>query len=130
MLALAMVADAALAAQSARAVAESLSAAQLLNLLAGLVVVLLVFFALVFLLKKISGFNGTQRGHMTIIDALHLGTRERLLIVRVTGRHFLLGVSPQGIHALQDLGAELAREDAAPVSEARGNFAHLLSKLR
>ena len=120
------------AADSIRPVAEAVSAGQIINLLGGLVLVLLVFFAVVFLLKRVSGFQGLGKGHMQIVDALHLGSKERLLIVKVDKQHLLIGTSAQGIHPLHVLDGDLSKGEvsAAAGNQAAANFGQLMSRFR
>ena len=120
------------AADKVRPVAEAISVGQVVNLLGGLVLVLLVFFVVVFLLKRVSGFQGLGKGHMKIVDALHLGSKERLLIVKVDKQHLLIGTSAQGIHPLHVIDGELSRTDFVSTSSegAALGFPQLLSKLR
>lgn len=116
--------------ESVRPVAEAIAFSQIVNLLAGLIVVLLAFFALAFLLKRFSGFNGTNRGYMKIVDSMHLGAKERLLIVKVTDKHLLLGVSPQGIHQLCALTDELHETQKPELAGSQATFNQLLSKFK
>ncbi|MFT5133765.1 MAG: flagellar protein FliO/FliZ [Gammaproteobacteria bacterium] len=120
----------AMAAEPVRPVAETVSAGQIINLLAGLVTVLLAFFAVIFLLKRLSGFNGINKGHMRIVDAMHLGTKERIIIVKVANQHLLLGVSPQGIHPLHVLTDDIIEEEKLRPSESQTTFNQLLSKMK
>jgi len=90
---------------------------------------MLVFFVIVFLLKRLSGMNGMNMGHMKIVDALHLGTKERLLIVKVTDKHLLLGVSAQGIHPLHVLDDNISESSDNNAVEPQAAFSQLLSKM-
>lgn len=118
------------AAEATAPVTGSVSVAQIINLLAGLLLVLLTFFAVVYLLKRLAGLNGMNRGHMKIVDAMHLGTKERLLIVKVVDKHILLGVSPRGIHALHVLTEDVVERSDAEDMDPRTPFTQLLAKLK
>ena len=118
------------AAEAAGSVAGAVSASQIVNLLLGLVVVLLAFFAIMFLLKRLSGLNGMNKGHMKIVDAMHLGTKERLLIVKVIDKHILLGISPQGIHPLHVLGDDIVEDNNQNGVEIQAGFSQLLAKMK
>jgi len=82
------------------AVNEDITLTSILNLVAGLVVVLLIFCCLVYLLRRLSGARAISQGNIKIIDALHLSTRERLVLVKVTDVYMLLGISSGNISAL------------------------------
>ncbi len=82
------------------AVNEGITFTSIMNLVAGLVVVLLIFCCLVYLLRRLSGAGAINQGNIKIIDALHLSTRERLVLVKVADVYMLLGVSSGNISAL------------------------------
>ncbi len=117
-----------MAAAPARSATEAVSASQIVSLLAGLVLVLMVFFIIVYLLKRVSGLHGMNKGHMKIVDTMHLGTKERLLIVKVTNEYLLLGISAQGIHPLHVLSDDLIETDGQEQEEPV--FNQLLSKMK
>lgn len=79
---------------------EGITLTNILNLVAGLVVVLLIFCCLVYLLRRLSGAGAINHGNIKIIDALHLSTRERLVLIKVTDVYMLLGISSGNISAL------------------------------
>ncbi len=108
----------------------AVSASQIVNLVAGLVLVLLAFFAVAWLLKRLSGLQGVNKGHMKIVDAMHLGTKERLLIVKVANQNLLLGISPQGIHPLHVFSGDLIDGNIVEHPEAVPGFNQLLSKFK
>ena len=70
------------------------------QVLFGLMAILGLIFALVWLLKKVG--QGTLIGsqHMKIVSALPLGTRERVAIVDIKGKQILLGITPTQISTL------------------------------
>ncbi len=119
-----------MAAEPVKSAVEAVSVSQIINLLAGLALVLLVFFAVVFLLKRVSGFHGMNKGHMKMVDTMHLGTKERLLIVRVNNEYLLLGLSPQGIHPLHVLGDDIVESEGHEQKEAPPAFNQLLSRMK
>ncbi len=82
------------------AVNEGITLTSIMNLVAGLVVVLLIFCCLVYLLRRLSGAGVINQGNIKIIDALHLSTRERLVLVKVADVYMLLGISSGNISAL------------------------------
>ena len=78
------------------------------------------------LMKRIGmpGVNSIKSG-IRISGQCALGGRERLLVVEVDSRRFLLGVSPQGINNLSELEADAAQSDSQEV-EAPRNFSRWL----
>jgi len=112
------------AAGNPEAVMEPLSLTHLLQVLGSLILVLLVFVGLVMLMKRFSGLRGVSGGRLRIIEALPLGTRDRLLLVQLGDKQLLLGQSPGRIQALHVL------EHALPVDDASGADSPFASSLR
>jgi len=118
--------DIAYAGDSVPAQNEAISLGHILNLVSGLIIVLFIFFGIAYLIKRISGINGMNRGHIKVVDALHLGSRERLILVKVTDIYMLLGISSCGIntlHVINELPDDL--EQLSPDIKTR--FRDLLS---
>lgn len=107
--------------------AEIVSVSRVASLVLGLLVVLAVFLLLVLLLKKLSGTRGPGKGNMQLIDTMHLGSKERLVIVRVIDEYLLLGVSAQGINRLEALPADGFNSPGEEAGKASG-FERLLSR--
>ena len=80
---------------------------QLLKMALALLVVLAVVLVLARLLKSMRGYAGSS-DLLEVIGQLPLGTRERLLIVRVDGKRLLLGVSAAGISRLHELSDDVS----------------------
>lgn len=66
-----------------------------------LAVVLLLIFALAWLARRympgVTGKNGQQ---MHVLASLHLGGKERLMLVDIAGTQMVIGVSPNGVQCL------------------------------
>lgn len=79
------------------AMLEPLSAGSMFQVFAGLAAVLLLFFGLVYVLKRMGGFRSSQVGKMHVVDGVSVGTRDRVLLVQVGEKQVLIGVSASGI---------------------------------
>lgn len=79
---------------------EPLSFGSVLQVFAGLIAVLLLFGAVVYVLKRMGGFRSTRAGKLFVVDGLSVGTRDRVLLMQVGEKQILLGVSPSGIAPL------------------------------
>lgn len=76
----------------------------MLQLFAALVFVLIVFFGVIWVLKRFQpGLASAQTGSLRVLASLPLGVRERLLLVQVGEQQLLLGVTPSGISLLHTL---------------------------
>ncbi|MFK8068226.1 MAG: flagellar biosynthetic protein FliO [Gammaproteobacteria bacterium] len=87
----------ALYAEEENAMVEPLSVGSMLQVLAGLTAVLILFYGLVFVIKRMGGFSAGQGGKMRVIDGVSVGTRDRVLLVQVGEKQVLIGVSTSGI---------------------------------
>ena len=76
------------------------SASQLASLIGGLVLILALIYGLSWFVKRFSQGGFMQNPSMKIVSAMPLGTRERLMLVDVGGKHLLLGVTATQINTL------------------------------
>lgn len=76
------------------------SGASLLNLALGLVLILLLIFALAWLARRMGQGGMLTNSHIKVMAAMPLGTRERLLVVDVGGQQLLLGITATQINTL------------------------------
>lgn len=122
---LAMLAFVPAAANAAAPAAEPLAAANLFQLLFGLIVVLVAIGVTAFLLRRL-GRLPQGPGAMRVVAGLSLGARERAVLVQVGDRQILLGVAPGRVQALHVLErpVEVPGPTAGP-----GGFADKLAQL-
>ncbi len=66
----------------------------------GLIFVIALFLASTFLFKRYGNGPMTGRGQLRIVDGLHLGNRERLVLVELKGKQILLAITPGQIKKL------------------------------
>lgn len=71
-----------------------------------LLVVLVVIFGLAWVVRKLNGQLPGQRAGMKIVTSMALGTRERLLVVKVGNEYVLLGTTPNNIHYIKELPSD------------------------
>ncbi len=62
-----------------------------------LILVLALLFALAWLLKRVQTLRGSRAGALRVHAGLPLGAKEKVVWLEAGGKHFLLGVTPQGI---------------------------------
>lgn len=85
----------------------ALGSGQLLSLVGSLVLIVVLIFALAWLMRRFTGFSGTADGHLQILGGLAVGQRERVVLLKVGNRQLLLGVAPGRVNTLQVLDEPL-----------------------
>jgi len=73
---------------------------------------ILMIFALAWLVRRFSGINFTGGQNMTMLSSLALGAKEKVTLVEVNGVQFLLGVTSQSINHLHTFDAEISGNKA------------------
>jgi flagellar protein FliO/FliZ len=105
---------------------EPLALPYLLKLTAGLVLVVLIIFALAWLVKKFNLNQQSQNGLIRIVAGMPIGTRDRILLLEVGEEQILLGLTPGRIEKLHTLSQKLEVVDGQPLSTS---FADKLNRL-
>jgi flagellar protein FliO/FliZ len=77
----------------------------------GLFIVLLIIGAAAWFTRRFGHFQTTAGGALRIIGGLHLGTRERLVVVQVGDEQLLLGVAPGRVSTLHVLAKPMHQEE-------------------
>ncbi|THF65973.1 flagellar biosynthetic protein FliO [Pseudothauera nasutitermitis] len=73
-------------------------------MLFGLTVVLVILFATLWALKRLTVARGTA-GHLKVLGATAVGPRERVVLVELAGKVLVLGVAPGNVRTLHTLEA-------------------------
>lgn len=80
--------------------ANVIGVSEYLKVLLGLVFVIGLFFASTYLYKRYGHGTMPGRGQLRIVDGLHLGNRERLVLVELKSKQILLSVTPGQVRKL------------------------------
>ena len=113
--------------QPPAAVLEPLSSPYLMKLTGGLILVVVVIFALAWLVKK---FNLAQQSHgglIRIVAGVSIGTRDRIVLLQVGEEQILVGLTPGRIEKLHTLAEPLALPGES--SAASASFAEKINRL-
>ena len=103
----------------------------MLRVLAGLALVLVLFFLLLRGVKRLHPGFAAGRADFRVVASLALSTRERLLLVQVGEQQLLLGAVAQGLRCLHVLPQPLASRPPTAVGAAAVTpFAEWLRKAR
>lgn len=85
----------------------------------GLVFVLLMIFGLSWLMRRMTGIQGSK-AHIKILSAVNVGTKERAVLIEVGGEQLLLGVGSGQVSLLHKL--------STPIKIQPANFSESLKK--
>lgn len=84
----------------------------LVSVVLALMFIILVIFVCAWFLRKVTGGGFAGSKVIEVKANQPLGTKERLVIIKVDGRHLLLGVTPNSIQKIEELS-----EDCIPSLE-------------
>ena len=104
-----------------------LNAESLIQVLIALILVVLIIFALSFVLKKFNMLPGGSSGLIKIVDAISLGSKDRLLLVQVGDDQMLISASPGRISKLHKLTASVVPEQISSTENPeKSGFSNIL----
>jgi flagellar protein FliO/FliZ len=98
-----------------------------LQLLLGLAAVLVLLFASLWLLKRLSTPRGEAAGLLRVVAGTAVGARERVVVLEVGGTWLVLGVAPGRVSALAELPRGSLPTGTKPAEE--GDFAGRLRQI-
>ena len=81
-------------------------AEQVLKMVIGLIVVLVVIFVVAWLAKNYMGFSSSSNSSLKSIAGVSVGQKERVVLLQVSDRQILVGVSPGSVNMLYVLDKE------------------------
>ena len=112
---------------------EPIGADVILQLVLSMVLVIGVIILFAWLMRRVGRFSGQTGGTLRILGGLSLGTREKLVLVKVGDTQLLLGVAPGRINKLHVLGTPViedeSKEPGGEQKEATGFSARLKAAL-
>ncbi len=85
---------------------QVISLGGLLQMATGLVLVLLLIFAAAWFAKRFGRFQGVSTDRLRLMGGVHLGNRERIILLQAEDVRLVVGVSPGCIRTLHVLPAE------------------------
>ena len=113
--------------QPSATVLEPLSSPYLLKLTGGLILVVVVIFALAWLVKKFNLAQQSHAGLIKIVAGVSIGTRDRIVLLQVGEEQILVGLTPGRIEKLHTLAEPLALSGESPM--ATTSFAEKINRL-
>jgi|GEM_PF-1871656 len=100
-----------LVAAESETVSQLTPAQSLLPMLGGLMGILVLIFLLAAVLKKFTSLNLVS-GHMKVIDTQNLGSKEKLVIVEIQNKQYVLGVTAHTINPVCELEEPIVKKES------------------
>jgi flagellar biosynthetic protein FliO len=79
-------------------------------------------FSLAWFVKRFGGMNFTGNREMKVVTSIALGTRERIALIDVKGKQFLIGVTTQQINHLHTFDEAVIPMNEKPANHPQGDF--------
>lgn len=114
---------------STQKAADPVSYQHVLNWSLGLVIVLCLIFACLWVMRKTGALPNYSKQNMQVINALSLGMREKLIVVQVGDKQLVLGVTPGRIDKLLVLEGSEQIDQKSNEKKTDGDFAAKLKQL-
>ena len=112
--------------QAAPAAADPFSASYLFKLVAVMGFILLLIFALAWMMKKMQVAQNSQNGLINIVSAISVGQRDRIALIQVGEEQILVGLTPGKIEKLHELKQPLTLPQVNPAAQ---NFSEKFQQL-
>jgi len=109
---------------------NTVSYTHIVNWSLGLIVVLLIFFACIWFMKKMGALPVNANDGMRVVSGLSLGMREKLVLVQIGEKQLVLGVTPGRVEKLLVLEGEdtlFQQRNSATESEFSQKFKKIMS---
>lgn len=110
-------------------VVNPVSYGQILNWSLGLIVVLSVFFACVWMMRKMGALPMQTKENMQVVGGLSLGMREKLVLVQVGKKQLVLAITPGKIDNLLVLEGEDQLFKEKPGDTEKSDFSGKLKQI-
>lgn len=101
---------------TAKPVADSVNGSYLLQLIAGLSVVLVSIIVLAWFAKRFNRFQSSSDGSLQVLGGISMGARERVVLIQVGGEQLVLGVAPGNIRTLHVIENSVANSNANAIN--------------
>lgn len=96
----------------------------------GLVLVLALFFACIWMMRKLHGLSAGGTDRLRVVGGLSLGMREKVVVLEVGKKQLVLGVTPGRIETLLVLDeSDYLKRDQERTLRAEGAFAEKLMRV-
>ena len=107
---------------------ESMAVGSVLQMLFGLVLVVLLILVCAWLVKRLGRFQGGITEQLRVVGGLHVGQRERVVLIQVGEKQVLIGIAPGNINTLYVLDEPLTMNNTQTENTLAGRFSDIFNK--
>lgn len=113
----------------ATTLAPGIDGADIFKWTVGLCLVLILFFCFIFLVRRVNRYSTLGASQLSVLAGVSLGTREKVVLMKVGNKQVLLGVTPGRIQTLMTLeGEDCLGQPEQNQSNEHNNFAEKLQQ--
>lgn len=114
------------------AISQPVSSSSIMELTLGLIFVILLIFVIAWFIKRFSIFHPVASDQLKVVAGIHLGQREKIILVQVGEEQILVGLTATDIRTLHVLETPLAVQDnkSAMNSEFAKRLAGLMDNFK
>lgn len=112
---------------TSNAISQPVNSTSILELTLGLVFIIVLIFVVAWFVKRFSVFHPVASEQLKVVAGIHLGQREKILLVQVGEEQILVGLTATDIRTLHKLDVPLKVQENK--SMANSDFAKKLAAL-
>jgi flagellar protein FliO/FliZ len=109
--------------------AEGANSDDVKQLVMGLISVLVLIFVLYFLVRKIPGIKVLGNPHMKVISVMNVGVKEKIALIQVGERVFLLGITAHNISYLHEFVSADVLFSQTQSADVNATFQNMMQKI-
>lgn len=102
--------------EALRNAGEAVGTGSLLQMLAGLAVILGLILGMAWFMRRLGGLPGTGGGALKVLGGVSLGQRERVVLLQAGDKQLLIGVAPGQIRTLHVLDEPIVTGSPEPAA--------------
>ncbi len=102
--------------EALRGVGEAVGTGSLLQMLAGLAVIVGLILGMAWFMRRLGGLPGTGAGALKVLGGVSLGQRERVVLLQAGDKQLLIGVAPGQIRTLHVLDEPIVTGTPEPAA--------------
>ena len=92
---------------------DPVSTSGVIQLAFGLAIVVMLIFMISWLVKRVSGFSVYSNPHLKVISGLHVGQKEKILLIQIADKQIVVGVTASSIRTLHQLESNIINDDTS-----------------